>query len=155
MPDESAQELSQAEIEALLAQASELSAEEGAKSASGVKSKSQAAALGDSSVFGGEATPAGLASIEPSKESQDRIMSPEEAVGVLGDIPMDISIELGRARLTIGELIDLRAGAVLDLDRLAGEPVDVLANGTVIARGEVVVVNDCYSVRVTEIVSED
>ncbi|MBN1809617.1 MAG: flagellar motor switch protein FliN [Planctomycetes bacterium] len=82
-------------------------------------------------------------------------MTADEASEVLGDVPVEISIELGRVKLTIGELMDLRRGAVVDLDRLAGEPVDVLANGTVVARGEVVLVNDYYSVRITDIVDED
>ena len=91
--------------------------------------------------------------VEP--EGGLQIVSPENLLEFLGDVPLDITIELGRASLTIGELISLREGAVVELDKIAGEPVDILANGRLIARGEVVVVNDYFSVRVTDIVSDE
>jgi len=147
MPDD-AEELSQAEIEALLAQASEL----GAGKTQENEAENPAQASG-TSVFEADAASVEPANLEGSKP-RDRIMSEDEALDVLGDVPIDISIELGRVKLSIGELIELRSGAVLALDRLVGEPVDILANGTLIARGEVVVLNDYYSVRVAEIVNE-
>jgi len=153
MPENDAQELSQEEIEALLSQASELSSDTAAESTAGSPGEAPAS---DVDIFSAvDAAPARLDAIEDVSPRQDHIMAAGEAVEVLGDIPIDISIELGRVKLTIGELIDLRAGSVVDLDRLAGEPVDVLANGAIIARGEVVVVNEYYSVRITDIVDED
>jgi flagellar motor switch protein FliN len=69
----------------------------------------------------------------------------------LSDVPMELSVEIGRTRMTVGETLDLHAGSVITLDRLAGEPVDLLVNGTPIARGEVVVVEEQFGLRVTEI----
>jgi flagellar motor switch protein FliN len=73
----------------------------------------------------------------------------------LSDVPMELSVEIGRTRLTIGETLDLRVGSIVTLDRLAGEPVDLLVNGTPIARGEVVVVDEQFGLRVTKIVDSD
>ena len=86
-------------------------------------------------------------------------LSGEENTGVptnidlLLDVALQVSVELGRARLTIGDILALRAGSVIELDKLAGEPVDILVNGTRIARGEVVVVDEKFGVRVLEVVS--
>jgi flagellar motor switch protein FliN/FliY len=70
------------------------------------------------------------------------------------DIPVEISVEIGRARMPISQLIKLAPGAVVELDRMAGEPLDVLANGRLVARGEVVVMNDRYGIRLTEVVGD-
>jgi flagellar motor switch protein FliN len=69
----------------------------------------------------------------------------------LSDVPMELSVEIGRTHITVGETLQLRAGSVITLDRLAGEPVDLLVNGTPIARGEVVVVDEQFGLRVTQI----
>ncbi len=69
----------------------------------------------------------------------------------LSDIPMELSVEIGRTHMTVGETLDLRVGSVVTLERLAGETADLLVNGTAIARGEVVVVDEQYGLRVTEI----
>jgi flagellar motor switch protein FliN len=69
----------------------------------------------------------------------------------LSDVPMELSVEIGRTQITVGETLQLHAGSVITLDRLAGEPVDVLVNGTPIARGEVVVVDEQFGLRVTQI----
>lgn len=69
------------------------------------------------------------------------------------DIPLEIKVELGRARIQIQELLRLTSGSAVKLVRLEGEPVDILANDTLIARGEVVVQNEKYGIRVTEITS--
>jgi flagellar motor switch protein FliN/FliY len=69
----------------------------------------------------------------------------------LSDIPMELSVEIGRTHMTVGQTLDLRVGAVVTLERRAGEPVDLLANGSAIARGEVVVVDEQYGLRITEI----
>jgi flagellar motor switch protein FliN/FliY len=70
----------------------------------------------------------------------------------LADVPVELSVEIGRTGMTVGETLDLRSGSIVTLDRLAGEPVDLLVNGTPIARGEVVVVDEQFGLRVTEIV---
>ena len=69
------------------------------------------------------------------------------------DIPVTIAVEIGRSKITINNLLKLNQGAVVELDRLAGEPMDVLVNGTLIAHGEIVVVNEKFGVRLTDIIS--
>jgi flagellar motor switch protein FliN/FliY len=69
------------------------------------------------------------------------------------DVPVTISMEIGRTRITIRNLLQLNQGSVVELDRLAGEPMDVLVNGTLIAQGEVVVVNEKFGLRLTDIIS--
>jgi flagellar motor switch protein FliN/FliY len=72
---------------------------------------------------------------------------------LLLDVPLDVSVELGRSRLTIQELLGLGPGSVVELDKLAGEPLDIMVNGRLVARGEAVVVSDKFGVRITDIVS--
>lgn len=69
------------------------------------------------------------------------------------DIPVQLAVELGRTRISIRNLLQLAHGSVVELDALAGEPLDVLVNGTLIAQGEVVVVNDKFGIRLTDIVT--
>ena len=76
-----------------------------------------------------------------------------EQLDLVMDIPVTLSVELGRTKIQIRELLQLAQGSVVDLDRLAGEPMDVLVNGFLIARGEVVLVNDKFGIRLTDIVS--
>lgn len=72
---------------------------------------------------------------------------------VILDIPVTISMEVGRTAITIRNLLQLNQGSVIELDRLAGEPLDVLVNGTLIAHGEVVVVNEKFGIRMTDVIS--
>jgi flagellar motor switch protein FliN/FliY len=72
---------------------------------------------------------------------------------VILDVPVSLSLEVGRARIPIRNLLQLNQGSVVELDRAAGEPLDVYVNGTLIAQGEVVVVNDRFGVRLTDVVS--
>jgi flagellar motor switch protein FliN/FliY len=72
---------------------------------------------------------------------------------VILDIPVTLSVEIGRTRQTIRNLLQLNQGSVVELDRLAGEPMDVLVNGTLIAHGEVVVVNEKFGIRLTDVIS--
>lgn len=69
------------------------------------------------------------------------------------DIPVTLSMEIGRTKISIRNLLQLNQGSVVELDRLAGEPMDVLVNGTLIAHGEVVVVNEKFGVRLTDVIS--
>jgi flagellar motor switch protein FliN len=69
------------------------------------------------------------------------------------DVPITISMEIGRTKINIRNLLRLNQGSVVELDRLAGEPMDVLVNGTLIAQGEVVVVNEKFGIRLTDIIS--
>src|SRR5690606_15863642 len=72
---------------------------------------------------------------------------------VILDIPVQISMEVGSTSITIRNLLQLNQGSVIELDRLAGEPLNVLVNGTLIAHGEVVVVNDKFGIRMTDVIS--
>ncbi|HEY6529467.1 MAG TPA: flagellar motor switch protein FliN [Cellvibrionaceae bacterium] len=72
---------------------------------------------------------------------------------VILDIPVTISMEVGRTPISIRNLLQLNQGSVIELDRLAGEPLDVLVNGTLIAHGEVVVVNEKFGIRMTDVIS--
>ena len=70
------------------------------------------------------------------------------------DIPVTISMEVGRAKISIRNLLQLNQGSVVELERVAGEPLDVLVNGTLIAHGEVVVVNEKFGIRLTDVISQ-
>ncbi len=72
---------------------------------------------------------------------------------VILDIPVTVAMEIGRTQLSIRNLLQLNQGSIVELDRLAGEPMDVLVNGTLVAHGEVVVVNDKFGIRLTDVIS--
>src|SRR5690554_4490382 len=78
---------------------------------------------------------------------------PSPELELILDIPVSISMEVGRTSITIRNLLQLNQGSVIELDRLAGEPLDVLVNGTLIAHGEVVMVNEKFGIRLTDVVS--
>lgn len=77
----------------------------------------------------------------------------EANLDVILDIPVTLSMEIGRTRISIRNLLKLNQGSVVELDRLAGEPMDVLVNNCLIAHGEVVVVNDKFGIRLTDVIS--
>ena len=79
--------------------------------------------------------------------------SDEIKLDVILDVPVTVSLEIGRTKINIRNLLQLNQGSVVELDRFAGEPMDVLVNGTLIAHGEVVVVNDKFGIRLTDIIS--
>ncbi|MBX7098350.1 MAG: flagellar motor switch protein FliN [Myxococcaceae bacterium] len=72
---------------------------------------------------------------------------------LLLDVPLEVVVQLGRSRMTIQELLTLGPGSVIELDKVAGEPLDIIINDRLVARGEAVVVNDKFGVRITDIVS--
>ncbi len=77
----------------------------------------------------------------------------EVNLDVVLDIPVTIAMEIGRTHISIRNLLQLNQGSVIELDRLAGEPMDVLVNGTLVAHGEVVVVNEKFGIRLTDVIS--
>ncbi len=77
----------------------------------------------------------------------------EAKLGVILDIPVTLSMEVGKTNIAIRNLLQLNQGSVVELDRLAGEPLDVMVNGTLIAHGEVVVVNEKFGIRLTDVMS--
>jgi flagellar motor switch protein FliN/FliY len=78
---------------------------------------------------------------------------PARRLDLLLDVPLEVEVELGRTRMTIQDLLALGPGSVIELDKVAGEALDILVNDRLVARGEAVVVNDKFGVRITEIVS--
>ncbi len=84
---------------------------------------------------------------EPSTSGEDVNLD------VILDIPVTLSMEIGRTKIPIRNLLQLNQGSVVELDRLAGEPMDVLVNGTLVAHGEVVVVNEKFGIRLTDVIS--
>ena len=98
-----------------------------------------------------EGTVEAEATEEKSQESSEA--KPSMNREVIQNIPITLAIEVGRASLKIRDLMRLTQGSVVELDRLAGEPLDIVVNDTVVAHGEVVLVNDRYGVRLTKVVS--
>ncbi len=76
----------------------------------------------------------------------------QENIGLIMDVPLNVTVELGRTTKSISEILDFAPGSIIELDRIAGEPIDVLVNGKLVAKGEVVVIEECFSVRITEII---
>lgn len=95
-----------------------------------------------------EASPAPLDELDG-----EEIPNTNPELDVILDIPVSISMEVGSTSITIRNLLQLNQGSVIELDRLAGEPLDVLVNGTLIAHGEVVVVNEKFGIRMTDVIS--
>ncbi|GAB1043722.1 flagellar motor switch protein FliN [Shewanella algae] len=89
-------------------------------------------------------------------KSDAKPLSEEEVakLDTILDIPVTISMEVGRSFISIRNLLQLNQGSVVELDRVAGEPLDVMVNGTLIAHGEVVVVNDKFGIRLTDVISQ-
>ncbi|PXY94539.1 flagellar motor switch protein FliN [Frischella perrara] len=94
-----------------------------------------------------------------TKEAEFETLSPlatsnqKQDINLIFDIPVNMSVELGRAKITIKELLKLTQGSIIGLEGLAGEPLDILINGYLIAQGELVVVGDNYGVRITDIIT--
>lgn len=88
-----------------------------------------------------------------SSQSSDVPLTDNPDLEVVLDIPVKIAMEVGSTQITIRNLLQLNQGSVIELERLAGEPLDVLVNGTLIAHGEVVVVNEKFGIRVTDVIS--
>lgn len=93
--------------------------------------------------------------LEELTEDSSPISSEEKRkLDAILDIPVTISMEVGRSHISIRNLLQLNQGSVVELDRVAGEALDVLVNGTLIAHGEVVVVNDKFGIRLTDVISQ-
>jgi flagellar motor switch protein FliN/FliY len=98
----------------------------------------------------GEARPTEFPPMEQEGNTPSGRPDPDSRMGILLDIPVRVTVVLGNSRKTIGEIVSLEPGAIIELDRIVGEPVDVLANGKLIFRGEVVVIDENFGVRVVE-----
>ena len=94
------------------------------------------------------------AAFDPISDTAEQVgLDSEINLDVILDVPVTVSMEVGSTKISIRNLLQLNQGSVIELDRLAGEPMDVLVNKTLIARGEVVVVNDKFGLRLTDIIS--
>jgi flagellar motor switch protein FliN/FliY len=93
--------------------------------------------------------------IDSQVESQKSSASPSDELNldVILDVPVTLSMEIGRTQINIRNLLQLNQGSIVELDHFAGEPLDVLVNGTLIAHGEVVVINDKFGIRLTDVIS--
>lgn len=100
------------------------------------------------------AKPAAPARVEPRLPEllSEEIIATDNGLGLLLDVPLRVSIELGRVSMTLQQVLALGRGSIVELDRLAGEPVDILVNDKPIGRGEVVVVDEYFGVKITELI---
>ena len=88
---------------------------------------------------------------QPFMQVQSPLLTTEN-IDLLLDVPLEVTAELGRTSKSIKEILDFSPGTIIELNRLAGEPVDVLVNGKFVARGEVVVIEEAFGIRVTEVI---
>ena len=93
------------------------------------------------------------ASFQQVSESGGGTGDMHPSIDVILDVPVTLSLEVGRAQMSVGNLLRLSQGSVVELDRGAGEPLDVLVNGALVAHGEIVVVNDKFGIRLTDVVA--
>lgn len=94
------------------------------------------------------------APLDELQEDAPITVAEKKKLDTILDIPVTISMEVGRSEISIRNLLQLNQGSVVELDRVAGEPLDVLVNGTLIAHGEVVVINDKFGIRLTDVISQ-
>ena len=87
------------------------------------------------------------------KKEETAVKEASSNIDLLLDVSMRVTVELGRTRMQLSQILELQHGSVVELDRLAGDPVDIFVNDCMIARGEVVIVDDKFGVRITEMVS--
>jgi len=83
------------------------------------------------------------------------VMQQKENIGIIMDVPLEVTVELGRTRKKIKEILEFTPGTIIELDKLAGEPIDVLVNGKFVAKGEVVVIDEKFGIRITDIVNPE
>jgi flagellar motor switch protein FliN/FliY len=122
------------------------------ESADGAEEDPWAAALEEQS-DAEEANPAPITQLDD--DAAPRSPAIDLDLDMVLDIPVTISMEIGRTKINVRNLLQLSQGSVVELDRLAGEPMDVLVNETLIAHGEVVVVNDKFGIRLTDVISAE
>ena len=96
-----------------------------------------------------------MQSLPPVDSGAQAAVETPRSINFILDIPLELTVEVGRRNMTMGELIDLMPGTVVELDRPAGGQLDILANGKIIAKGEAVVVGDRYGVRILEVIGDD
>lgn len=125
---------------------------------SSVDSPSSREDYGNKQLFGSSFTMGPEANVQPAVFSEFEDQRPFETetknLDILLDIPLQLTVELGRTTRSVKEILSLTAGSIIELDKLAGEPVDILVNSRLVAKGEVVVIDENFGVRVTDIISQ-
>ncbi|MBL7716718.1 MAG: flagellar motor switch protein FliN [Bdellovibrionales bacterium] len=109
--------------------------------------------LGGALAGGAMDAPAAPAAAAPAASGGRQAAPPVQSLDFILDIPLKVTVELGRAKMAIREVLQLAQGSVIELSKFAGEPLEVLVNDKLIARGEVVVVNEKFGIRLTDIIS--
>ena len=122
-------------------------------SASDPQQSNAAEAIDASEESANAAQPADFQELEQSQQPETTEAPKDVDLNVILDVDVTLGLEVGRTALSVRELLQLNQGSVVELDRLAGEPLDVLVNGTLVAHGDVVVVNNNYGIRLTDVVS--
>ena len=148
-PAEFSSSAADAEQDAMAAEWEAALAQQATTPSTGMASDPFSAAASEVSDPVQQATPAAFANFGASSPS----MPAGNDINMILDIPVQLTVELGRTRIPIKNILQLAQGSVVELDALAGEPMDVLVNGFLIAQGEVVVVNDKFGIRLTDIVT--
>ncbi|AKH69390.1 flagellar motor switch protein FliN [Spongiibacter sp. IMCC21906] len=104
----------------------------------------------------GESSPApAAASANQQSKQQKGVEMGDMSLDMIMDVNVNVSVEVGRSRMSIRDLREMKQGAIIELDRAAGTPLDVRVNGTLVAKGEIVVVKEKYGIMLTEVVSQD
>lgn len=106
-----------------------------------------------SEITGVRSEPFTVQPVQFSVLQEQKLQHPPQNIDLIMDVPLDVSVELGKSRKTIKETLELQQGSIIQLDKMAGEPVDLLVNGKLIAKGEVVVIDENYGIRITTIIS--
>ena len=91
------------------------------------------------------------ASFQPFSQDLGQLTA-QENIGLIMDVPLEVTVELGRTSKSIKDILDFAPGTIIELNKIAGEPVDILVNGKYVAKGEVVVIEESFGVRITEII---
>lgn len=159
MADEDVNKTEQQSVDDLLASVGgddggEKTGEEGADAASALLS-----ALGDDSGGGGDGGDGGSAgggggAEKKKEEGEVKVKNRDRNLDLILDIPLRVTVELGRTKMVVSDLLNLGQGSVVELSKLAGEPMEVLVNDKLVARGEAVVVNEKFGIRLTDIISK-
>ncbi len=112
-----------------------------------------AAAMGEQAAVDASAAPAQAAAVFEELSGTTEKGAAPQGFDMILDIPVNLTVELGRTKISIRNLLQLAHGSVVELEGMAGEPMDILVNGTLIAQGEVVVVNEKFGIRLTDIIT--
>ena len=111
------------------------------------------AAFAEEQAAGGQISQPELQQLQEESRGGTQMTIQDASLDVILDIPVTISMEVGSTKINIRNLLQLNQGSVIELDRMAGEPLDIKVNGTLIAHGEVVVVNEKFGIRLTDVIS--